>query len=92
MENAIICTPMEMEFIFGPPSTKGIKVPCTQCDKPCWLSDSAVSAVKQANPGIDLEKKPPVIVCVLCCVEFLKKNPGKLMPPSEEQIKEIFGE
>lgn len=72
-------------------NTNGIDAACRDCDTQVWLSDSTMKSIRLSFPGVDLEKHPPIVLCLICGMKRMKDNNDiTLIPPTEEQIKEIF--
>lgn len=72
--------------------TLGIDVICIDCKKPLWMSDSSINSVKQNNPGMDLEKHPPTVLCMDCGTKRMEQNSNEervIALPTPEQVKEL---
>ena len=74
--------------------TIGINVICVDCGKPLWMSDSSMNSVKLNNPGVDLEKHPPTVLCIDCGNKKIEKEKDadieKIVAPlTNEQLDEF---
>jgi len=66
-----------------------IQANCRICNETIYLSDSSIESVKQQQPEVDLEKNPPILVCLSCGIHQLEKEDVTIMPLTEGQIKEL---
>ena len=71
------------------PVTKGIEAVCVECQHPIWISDTTIKAIKEYNPTLDLEIKPPKALCLECGIISMQEENKKIMPTSQTQIDEI---
>lgn len=70
-----------------PSKTKGQEVPCTKCGEPVHLSDTSISAVKEAMKK-DYPEAVLEAVCLECGLHIYNKD-TKIMQPGKDQIQEL---
>lgn len=73
MSDVLICVPVRMEAVAGSVIQRGT------CGHDVWIAPSG----QRMLAGIEK------VVCMDCAPALLKADPGKLMPPSAEQLAEI---
>jgi len=78
---AILCTRIA-EFT---PRTKGQEVPCTNCGEPVHLSDTSISAIKEAMKG----DYPDTVIEAVCLECGLHIHNIEIMQPGKDQIQEL---
>lgn len=86
-ELVVLCNRVE----HGPSGVYGsTKERCNDCGKQVWLSPATRTTVERAAQE---SGQPYKLLCMACGAKRLRENPGKdekLMPPSPEQLGEIF--
>lgn len=71
-----------------------IDVNCRKCNAAVILSDSTIRSLKQNDPELDLDKDPPIVLCVECGLEYINKSKAEgeelnIVPLTEEQLREF---
>jgi hypothetical protein len=82
-ELVVLCNRVEE----GPSSIYGsAREECVDCHKQVWLSPATRATAEQSG-------NPFKILCIYCGEKRMRENPDEedeLMPPSPEQIRELF--
>jgi hypothetical protein len=69
-------------------STVGVQVYCRKCQTKIWLSDSTIKSIRLNHPQIDIEKTPPITLCIKCGTERIDDD-TVFVPITDEQMAEI---